>query len=583
MPADAASPRSTRRGTTALLGLALLIYGRHLGDGYLADDFVYRTWLQEGLPELLRRMTTASNPQMIRPLPAFAWLLSALPAGAAWQHGLSILLHGLCGVLVARLAATDHTPTGVPLLAGALFVAFPLLAEPVIWLSAGPDLFATASALLALWLASRDPRTAVASWASVLLFAAALLSKESVLLLPVVLLLIAGRRRMREAVTWATVAAVYLAARWAIFGGPGGYLDADGGAYALQGDPALFLRNLGLQLPFRTLVPLKRAAGLAVPLGAASTLLIAIVVMRLGAWRRPRVLVGAALGFVVALLPVAAFFSIDVDHENARLLYFPLAVGLAMAARAATFDGPRWRTPALLLLALWSVVAFVNAGAWSQGSREVTTTLRTLARIENRFPAGATVAVDGNDTWHGAYVWRNGFAAAVRQAGLRTDLRWSLGPAARLDPRDTLGTRAFAIEVLPNGGWRDWTECERTLRATRRGSGDDLTQTSAGRWLETPAPSNDESTIGAIAVLAQAGGRAVDGRLWWRRPGHGSFNATDSRGFRLHEGQTRVVVRLPPGPSTQSPIALRITASDLDALHRIERLDRPAACGAVNP
>ena len=47
---------------------------------------------------------------------------------------------------------------------------------------------------------------------------------------------------------------------------------------------------------------------------------------------------------------------------------------------------------------------------------EVETAMRS---IEGRFPAGATVLVAGHDTWHGAYLWRNGLAFAARREGLR--------------------------------------------------------------------------------------------------------------------------------------------------------------------
>lgn len=56
--------------------LVVLLYVRHLRDGYLADDFLYVEWARAGLGVLLRHVTTASNPQMIRPLPALAWAAS---------------------------------------------------------------------------------------------------------------------------------------------------------------------------------------------------------------------------------------------------------------------------------------------------------------------------------------------------------------------------------------------------------------------------------------------------------------------------------------------------------------------------
>ena len=81
--------------------LAALLYGRHLAEGLVADDFEYASWAHAGLGTLLRHVTVDSSPQMVRPLPGLVWTLAALPLGAALLHGLSVLLHAANGLLIA--------------------------------------------------------------------------------------------------------------------------------------------------------------------------------------------------------------------------------------------------------------------------------------------------------------------------------------------------------------------------------------------------------------------------------------------------------------------------------------------------
>ncbi|HEY8020846.1 MAG TPA: hypothetical protein VIH93_07080, partial [Thermoanaerobaculia bacterium] len=84
-------------------GLALALYGRHLGEGLLADDFLYAGWAREGAAALLAHTIWASSPQMIRPVPGLAWLASRLPAGSVILHGLSLALHVACALLVVAV------------------------------------------------------------------------------------------------------------------------------------------------------------------------------------------------------------------------------------------------------------------------------------------------------------------------------------------------------------------------------------------------------------------------------------------------------------------------------------------------
>ncbi len=611
----------------ALGALVLALYGRHLDTGYLADDFLFLEWAGQGPAELLRRVTGAVEPRFLRPLPAFLWYLGPSAAGAAVHHAVSLAVHTLCGVLVARIATRRCHSREAGLIAGALFLAFPLFTEPVIWLAAGPDLWACCFALAALDLSlhpvasarlrrnvasarrrrdvasARHGATALATAGAAALFAAGLLSKESVFMLPLVtLFLVPWREGRRLFLSLSLVAGAYLGARLALIGGPGGYLDAEGRSLNLGFDPVFFLRNVCLQLPYRLLVPLKRAGELLLPLAVLSTVLALALAATARIWRRPRELTTAGAAAVVALLPAAPLFSIDVDHESSRMLYFPVAI-LALAGASCLADrGPRpsLRLAAVLVLAYWGTVTIANGRAWSEASREIERTLTLMHQVEDRYHPGSTVLIAGHDTWKGAYVWRNGLAFAGRLHGLRRDLNWTLGTAAVLPDAGRLGQDAFEIGLDADGQAVDWTTCERMLRAPdvpilasyKWPPTGTKAQVKPPRYTLTPSLSLAHETRTPAVRLRFAGcpgerqgPRGHASRLYWRENGRlgARFNVTDARIFRLPDtAPGEVVVRLATTRQALGNLELRIETSRpgwLACLREAEVLDGPPTCG----
>jgi hypothetical protein len=618
-----ASPEASRYRFTVPATLALLtflIYGRHLVDGYLADDFLFLSWWNEGLGELLRRVTVDANPRMIRPLPALAWGLYELPGGAAVHHALSLVVHAACAWMVARLARRGSGSEEVGWMAGALFVCFPLFTEPVIWLSAAPDLWACLLALAALDATFPLPpgpplpptlhslpgeggsrgtgggalsrREGVKGWERVgvrtlgkgvrgpLLFALSLLCKESTVTLPLVLLCLAPWRQIRRPfLALSAVAVAYLGVRLLLFGGPGGYLGPAGQALALQVDPLRFLRNLTLQFPYRLLIPLKRAGDLAPWLAVLSAMLAGAAVAGSRLWQRPRVVLRTAAATLAALLPVAAFFSVSYDHENTRMLYFPVAVLMVALAAAVPRPAAVLRAAALALIALWSLLTVANGRSWSTAGREVRQTLAVMRAAEPRFPAGATVLVAGHDTWHGAYVWRNGLAFAARLHGLRDDLHWTLGTAATIPRPEDLGRRAFEIGVGADGEERDWTACQQALWTAPLEPLGGAEIDVAGRRLDSgPIRLRRPSSRLAVEIRLEPGQRA-GGRLRWRHAGIERFNVSDSRSFEAFPGRDRAVVRLPAFAEPLTGIELRLETSEPLTVREVRVVETPSACG----
>ncbi len=586
-------------GCAALGALVLALYGRQLGTGHLADDFLFLEWAQQGPAELLRRVTGGVEPRFLRPLPAFLWYLGPSAAGAAVHHAVSLSVHTLCGVLVARIASRRSRSREAGLIAGALFLAFPLFTEPVIWLAAGPDLWACCFALAALDLGLRPNATAPATAGAAALFAAGLLSKESVLMLPLLPLFLAPWREGRRlCLAFSAVAAAYICLRLALIGGPGGYADAEGRSLILGFDPFFFLRNVCLQLPYRVLVPLKRAGDLLLPLAALSTVLALALASAARIWRRPRELATAVAAAVAALLPAAPLFSIDVDHESSRMLYFPVAI-LALAAASCLSPNdrgphPRLRLAAVLVLAYWSTITIANGRAWSEASREIERTLALMRRVEDRYDPGTTVLVAGHDTWKGAYVWRNGLAFAGRLHGLHRDLHWTLGTAAVLPDAGRLGRDAFAIGFDAGGRAAEWTACEQALRtpdvpilASYKPPADGpaparLYTPALSLARETPVPAVRLRFAGCPGGLSSGGNT---GRLYWRQSDRrgARFNVTDARIFRLPDGaRSEVVIRLTPTREAFGTLELRIETtrpSALGCLREVEVLNGPPICG----
>ena len=577
--------------------LALALYAPALGVGYLADDFLYLNWMRSGWGVLLRHVTTSSNPQMIRPLSASAWALGALRHGPLLLHVLSLLLHALAGLLVAVVigraappptsAATSvktgwRSPCSNGILFASLFVAFPLFSEPVVWLSASSDLWATVLALLATYFAIRAEGRTGHRATAVVLFILALLSKESALCLPLALALLLPWRESRRTVGLMAAGALsYLGVRVLIFRGPGGYLDANGRSALWSVRPGELAHALLLRLPLRVLVPLRGAreaprvelvAGLISALLLASLLASIIASSRQGATSDSSPSLGRwnfvrpwLAGFA-ALLPALPVFTLEADQENSRLLYLPVAV-LAVALGLQVPAMGRWTQRIALLLALcWSGATVWNVRSWIEAGWEVEHTLEMIEAVAPHFPPHALVFVAGHDTWHGAFAWRNAIADAVQWRGVRPDLRWFLGTVAGVDrPADELGKGLFEIGIDRAGRPVDWTPCEEALlMPPKTVLGSFRVDWEDGRDPVTPPIAFGEPLPVLQVRLELASGRPpepVAGRLFWEPARGGRFNMTDSAPFFIGpRAAPEIVLRVPaelaPRPQALAGIIL---------------------------
>jgi hypothetical protein len=525
---------------------------------------------------------------MIRPLPALAWSMGALPEGPLLLHALSLALHALAGFLIFAIvgyAAETSAAHGAGsarqsgrskgTVLASLFAAFPLSSEPVVWLSASFDVWATVLALLSIFVAIQAEGRRGFEAAAGALFLLALLSKESVLCLPLVLALLLGWRSARRMVALtAAMALAYLAVRVLIFHGPGGYLDSTGRSIVWSVKPGLVLRSLFLRLPLRALVPFRGARDIPhaeVLAGALSALLLLLLAVSILGPARTVIAEGYAphmrfsrllcpwLAGMAALLPVLPIFSVDTDQEGSRFLYFPaavLAIGCGLHLPAL---GPWSGRLAFALLVYWSGATLWNLEPWRAASWEVEHTLRAMRETAPLFPAHSQVFVAGHDTWRGAFALRNAIASAARLHGIRPDLRWFLGTVAGIDrPAEGLGKTLFEIGIDRDGHAVDWTPCAKELLLRSPA----LLGSFGIAWRGGPDPVipalSSRRPLHAVQVRLGLGiGRPrepVAGWLFWRPAHGGRFNLTDAAPFFIGpRAAPEIVLRVPPELAPPSP------------------------------
>lgn len=260
--------------------------------------------------------------------------------GVDGLHGLSILLHLICAILVfliARRLLPGGTPEAIAMLAGMLFVAHPLATGTVNYLAAFPVLQSTFFGLLALNLLMRgavQTNLCVGSVAgAIIAFVLAFGSDTSALLLPIVGIAllqvcpVPGTNALFTRI--ATPALILTAALCWVTGQASGLFDpaiVGGGIAARLGTFLDAGGNLLLTVlwPLRTPV-LPTSPGLFV--GLAAVVLLAFALLA-GLVRRQVPVVQGVVWALLGLFSVACYAPADLAAST-RYLYLPFA-GLAL-------------------------------------------------------------------------------------------------------------------------------------------------------------------------------------------------------------------------------------------------------------
>lgn len=393
--------------------------------GFLSDDFVLWRWASDG-------QFLSGSYEFIRPVPLLLWsAIAALGGGAGAAHALALALHAANGVGVATLASRAGLSAVAATATGILFAVWPLGAEPVVWISATPDLLITSAAIGSTLILLSSWAAPMATAALTAIAAVACLSKETGVVVPFVALLLmlaAGGSRVR---LLTLIPAVVIAAAYAVFrlaiAPPG--LVTPWTPYDLK---EFVVR------PFETLlVPVSgevagrfRAAFVLVNLSLAAALL----------WRiwtalkadTPTVPAWAYIGAViVSVAPLQRYLYIAPDLEAARYLYCAAVPWtLLLGSIVDGLPGPRVLKMGAfaVMISLAALMLRTNLEPWVQAARIREGALQRIVRFVEEAPeCGAIAVTDVPGVVRGAQVFRNGLPEAVQMVAPAVRLEDSAG------------------------------------------------------------------------------------------------------------------------------------------------------------
>ncbi|HEV7502863.1 MAG TPA: hypothetical protein VGQ33_22750 [Vicinamibacteria bacterium] len=191
-----ASARSRVTAALAIVGTVAVLYLPTVWYGFYQDDFALaRGWSGRELASTLHGEFDPSGmiPAYFRPVVRLSWALDHALWGVrtAGYHGTNIALHAVAGLLLLELLRRALLPPAAALLGALAWVAHPLAASGVAWVSERGDGLATVFFLAALVVFAAPARSTFASLVVLGAFVAlALGAKEmAATLAPVALLL----------------------------------------------------------------------------------------------------------------------------------------------------------------------------------------------------------------------------------------------------------------------------------------------------------------------------------------------------------------------------------------------------------
>jgi tetratricopeptide (TPR) repeat protein len=353
-------------GLAALLAVVVLAYGNSFAGAYQFDDYsaIVGNGAVHSFPAWLHDLGSG-----IRPLLKLSYLLNWLSgAGRLGFHGVNLLVHLGCTLLLYRLARTSVGDRGGALLAAGIFALHPLQTEAVTYLcgrSASLAALFYLAALLAHGGGNDRGDGSRVGWLAPFCFVCALLVKETTVTLPAALLLwdISRGRTLREHLRRAwpcwlilAVAAIALALhpRYGALLHYSRAIRPWGENLLLQGQSIVYLISRlvvlgGMNIdPDPAAPPLPRAALICAVSALATLAAAGVASLRSRPW-----LGFGILWFLLHLLPTNSVIP-RLDLVNDRQAYLPLA-GVAILAGAALRElvhrrGARLGTGAAVLL-----------------------------------------------------------------------------------------------------------------------------------------------------------------------------------------------------------------------------------------
>ncbi|HUE86762.1 MAG TPA: hypothetical protein VMO26_11870 [Vicinamibacterales bacterium] len=391
----------------AWIAASLLLYYPSFDIGLLSDDFV-----------LLAQSPVGTDWQFFRPLPLTVWELVHPVAGAAGLHMMNAALHGLNAFLLYRLSARllVHAPRIQSVAAAVIFLTFPAAVEPVTWIAGIFDVALVTAALL--YVNALLTRSQGVSVPALLALTAALLCKETAVVLPAVgwTLRFVTPAHVGTLVWSTAIAATFAAVRTIVSQPP-----------EITAPLGYFVKEM-LSRPFATLgTPFTAMELTQAPIlfGVIPQLVIATLVALYLFHRRHglRPLLPASW-ILLGVAPLLSYFFISETLQGSRYLYLPLVGWSILVAQLSDAGDNRYlRIGGALLVCImvWYGLAGTvrHQSPWAVASATRDAVLLDAQRAITARGCEAATFADLPDSVEGAYVFRNGFAEAARQAGVR--------------------------------------------------------------------------------------------------------------------------------------------------------------------
>lgn len=365
----------------ATAGLTAAAFRRALNFYFLSDDFVV-VKLAGAFHFGARPFTTVGGDGFFRPIGYTSLALTSMWSGVnpvAW-HATALALH-VANVLLVFLLATRLSASRLAAsLAASLFAIHGTRPEAAVWIAGRFDLVATLFVMAGLLFFIRPQDEAASirrlfALVSLVCMVLAILSKESAYVFPFLLALFLFVKRdlcpgrIRALIPFFVTAALLFAYRWWLFGGIGGYRDAQTGKSQALTFGLATLKALGLRIWAALFFPVNWSM-------EPGSSVAALMIVYTGAlvWcvtsRANRELLEFALGFIiVSSLPPLHLLAIGAGLGNSRLLYLP-SVGFCLMLAAAV-DGLSRRARRIVpgvILAFHFAALQHNLNAWEYAS-----------------------------------------------------------------------------------------------------------------------------------------------------------------------------------------------------------------------